>query len=528
MIDIFLSYRRETGTEICSFLYKFFTKKGYEVFFDHDSIRQGEYEKIIEKAIKECSVFLVLLSKKELDRCINDPEKDWMLKEIMLAIKYGKTIIPVAFKKDFVFPENTGLDALDHLSKQQICDISGPHCADLIQSKLFDIIKDLCLSSVVKMRNEYQNGINDSGYLEWELNTLESIYSDCGLCRLGEKTYPVVTIDGAASVVYPFDELNRKENYSENCEPLDYTELPLYEDFRRIVEPTIHYPDLYGYNNAGIILDDGKVCGFKAVPRTYKETAYTGHIMHYELWKAYKRLGGRSGSLDDLAIRKKIHTGVSSREVLLSGCNRSALSAVCISVIAKDRREKLYKIAIAQRSNDVACYPGYYSIVPTGGFELYELEYNQTPEVIRRNFHIIAALYREYIEEIFGDTNFDKPTGDDDFNRIFRNEHIRQLEKGIDAGNMKFEFLGVTFDLISLRPTFAFVLRIDDENYLDSNYFQRNSENKSLNFVPLSELESMESKKNKRVWIPESAGVYSMLKKNHLFIEAKEYGSKNT
>ena len=108
---------------------------------------------------------------------------------------------------------------------------------------------------------------------------------------------------------------------------------------------------------------------------------------------------------------------------------------------------------------------------------MFELENNQTQTVIQENFSIIGALFREYIEELFGDVDFGEPTGDDDLNRLFRNNKVRALRNGVKSGSYKFEFLGVDFDLITLRQTLAFVLRIDDENFFYDNEIKKNNEN---------------------------------------------------
>ncbi len=207
-----------------------------------------------------------------------------------------------------------------------------------------------------------------------------------------------------------------------------------------------------------------------------------------------------------------IHKDADPRDVMLSGCNRSSLADVSIAILAYDEIEGDYDIAVATRTHNVTCYPGYLSIVPSGGFELYELETKQNDWIIKKNFSIIAALYREYIEEIFGDEDFSKPTGNDDLKRLYRNEHIKALRKGIGKTYF-FEFLGVEMDLISLRPTFSFVLRIDDPDFLYSNEIKKNEENEDIRFISLSVFEEIAL--NCSEHDPE------LLKNNHLFNEVK-------
>ena len=520
MTDVFLSYRRETGSEFCSFLREILLQEGYSVFFDCHSLRQGAFDEQIDRAITECTYLLLILAPHDLDRCLQEPDDDWILHEVGLAKELGKIVIPVSIKKGFIFPKSTDNATLEYLSRQEICDVSGPDAAELVRTRLFQFMQE---SPATKLKEEYIQGLKKSEYQEWEASTLRSIYHDCKLVHLLGRTYPVVVYQGSEEVIFPFDALNKQENLLGRTAPLDYTDYPLYDDFKKIIGPTVHFPNLYGFTNAGILLDSsGKVEGFKAIPRTYKETVFSGHIMHYELWRAFQRFGKqRPATLTDLPIRKMIHTGQkSNQDVLLSGCNRSSLCDVCIAVLAYDELENDFDIAIATRSTSVACYPGYLSIIPSGGFELYELETKQDDINIQRNFKIIAALYREYIEELFGDEEFEQPNGDDDVRRLYRNEHIKAL-RGQIGKTYAFEFLGIIIDLISLRPTFAFVLKIDDPGFLYENQIRKNQENTDLRFLSLSELEkTIQAGEELSPLMPESAGVYTLLKENHLYKEA--------
>lgn len=520
MVDVFISYRRETGLEFGGFLYHTLTKDGYDTFFDVKSLRSGPFDEQIDRAIAECSYVLLLLSNSnDLTRCVSDPDHDWIVHELKLAIQYGKTLIPVVFKRGFRFPQDAGIPELAWLARQNICDLSGPDAAMMARETLYSFMNDSF--SAIHL-DAYNTGILQKDYLRWEMETLRSIYPDFDFVCEFDRLYPVVAVKGSEEVVYPFSALNDPANLEEIGKPIEADDSPVAREFKRLVGPNIHFPNLYGFTNSGIIFDEsGRVEAFRAVPRTYIETVMSGHILHYELWKTYLKLGAdRLATLDDLPLRKKIHGGRANQDVLFSGCGRSSLCDVCIAVLAFDEIEDDYDIAVAKRSTKVACYPGYLSIVPSGGFELYELEQMQTPIVIRRNFSMIAALYREYIEELFGDANYEAPTGDDDLRRLYRNDHIRELRKQIGKQYF-FEFLGVSFDIISLRPTFSFVLRIDDPAFLYNNDIRRNQENEDLRFVSLRDFEkTVVESEEKSPLMAESAGVYRLLKENRLFEEA--------
>lgn len=103
--DIFISYRRDTGAPYARILQLMLQQRGYKVFLDYDELKDGAFGKNIQKAIIGAPVFLLVLSKNSMDRCLN--EDDWVRQEIMLAIGHNKHVIPVNPDKSFNgFPED--------------------------------------------------------------------------------------------------------------------------------------------------------------------------------------------------------------------------------------------------------------------------------------------------------------------------------------------------------------------------------------------------------------------------------------
>lgn len=526
MYDIFLSYRRESGSEFASFLKLELTRLGYEVFFDADSLREGNFENHIDQAVDECTYFLLLLAPGDLKRSIDNPKEDWIIHESQQALDNGKIIIPICIKKGFEFPKNTDISTIDALSKINICDMSGVGAANLISTLLMDFMKD---NPSKELAEEYSKGIVTPEYIKWELETLKNIYYDIPFVSVFGKDFPAFVLPGSESVKYPFTSLTNIENLLPIEDEIDYRQYPWYNEFKKIVGPHIHYPNLYGYTNCGFNLDsNSNIESLVARPRTYKETVYTCHILQFELWSVYKKIGGkRLATLEDLPMRKKIHGKLSNKEVILSGCNRSALNDVTIAVIDYNERTEEYDIATATRSENVATHPNYFGFVPSGGFELYELEHNQTASVIEENFSVIGALFREYIEELFGDIEFGQATGNDDLNRLYRNPKIKDLRNGVKSGLYKFEFLGVDFDLVTLRQTLAFVLRIDDENFFYDNEIKKNEENKFVKFTSLKRLDDQIRNENPPV-LAETAATYALLTNHRLYKEMADNGFVKT
>ena len=100
--DIFISYRRDGGAETAKHLRDILTAKGYSVFFDTDSLRNGAFNQELINVIRNCKDFILILSPNALDRCVNDG--DWVRQEIACALESDKNIVPV-MHKNFRFPE---------------------------------------------------------------------------------------------------------------------------------------------------------------------------------------------------------------------------------------------------------------------------------------------------------------------------------------------------------------------------------------------------------------------------------------
>lgn len=99
--DVFISYRRDGGESTAKILRDKLSELGYQVFFDVESLRSGDFNTKLYSVIDECKDFLLVLSPGALDRCRN--EDDWVRLEIEHALKTKKNIIPVMLR-GFSFP----------------------------------------------------------------------------------------------------------------------------------------------------------------------------------------------------------------------------------------------------------------------------------------------------------------------------------------------------------------------------------------------------------------------------------------
>jgi 2-polyprenyl-3-methyl-5-hydroxy-6-metoxy-1,4-benzoquinol methylase len=101
--SIFISYRRSDGVYPAYLLYKDLVEKGYSVFMDVNSLRNGDFPDVIRDNIATCTDFILIVSPDTFSEKIIC-ENDWVRKEISLAIQYDKNIVPLFINA--VIPEN--------------------------------------------------------------------------------------------------------------------------------------------------------------------------------------------------------------------------------------------------------------------------------------------------------------------------------------------------------------------------------------------------------------------------------------
>lgn len=113
MTDVFLSYRRDGGEALAEILYTKLTERGYNVFYDKESLKSGLFEPKLYTEIEQCEDFVLILPPHALDRCL-ESEDDWVRCEIRHAILHKKNIIPVLMR-GFSFPPDLP-DDIRHVS----------------------------------------------------------------------------------------------------------------------------------------------------------------------------------------------------------------------------------------------------------------------------------------------------------------------------------------------------------------------------------------------------------------------------
>ncbi|XP_035416851.1 NAD(+) hydrolase SARM1 isoform X1 [Cygnus atratus] len=109
--DVFISYRRSTGSQLASLLKVHLQLHGFSVFIDVEKLEAGKFEDKLIQSVLSARNFVLVLSPNALDKCMADPEcKDWVHKEIVTALNSGKNIVPVTDHFEWPDPETLPKD----------------------------------------------------------------------------------------------------------------------------------------------------------------------------------------------------------------------------------------------------------------------------------------------------------------------------------------------------------------------------------------------------------------------------------
>ncbi len=91
--DVFVSYRRDKGSEIARVLAEKLQSRGYRVFLDVDSLGSGEWGEELKRRIEECPDFIAVVTDGYFVRCENPA--DVVRKEIAQALESKATVVPL-------------------------------------------------------------------------------------------------------------------------------------------------------------------------------------------------------------------------------------------------------------------------------------------------------------------------------------------------------------------------------------------------------------------------------------------------
>lgn len=280
-------------------------------------------------------------------------------------------------------------------------------------------------------------------------------FAQVSFCEGDTKEYEAITIS-TKPVDFPFkdicpkdsDHLERKEKISKEKYPgIQKKYKGFIKRYYRLINQTIKYPKRLGYMLDEIIFytnnDQEKKNNqvewyLDSYVGNYENNLKTSHVLEYELYKLYIKdrkyhlnIKEKCGKeiLKELPIRNYIHTNFENEcDVLTSGKNRSSLLGVQVFVLIKNH-SKEYDVLRIRRSENVVIKPGFLQFIPSGGFEAMNdcVDYDAQWD----NYSITKAVFRELLEECFGQDEDDKRACGYNISpdRIYYNDEISKLIK---------------------------------------------------------------------------------------------------
>ncbi|XP_055688003.1 NAD(+) hydrolase sarm1 isoform X2 [Lutzomyia longipalpis] len=119
-LDVFVSYRRNNGSQLASLLKVHLQLRGFSVFIDVERLEAGKFDNNLLQSIRQAKHFILVLTPRALERCIEDFEcKDWVHREIVAALNSNCNIIPIIDNFSWPEPENLPEDM------RSVCHFNG-------------------------------------------------------------------------------------------------------------------------------------------------------------------------------------------------------------------------------------------------------------------------------------------------------------------------------------------------------------------------------------------------------------------
>ena len=230
--DIFISYRRLDGRDYARSVMQGLKINGYpNIFFDYNSLRDGVFNTQIIDAIYSCNDFILVISPLALKNCSR--EGDWVTKEIRLALKYQKKIIPVVIEDTFQgWPEDFPED---------LSPIKNIHFHQLKVDEYFEYSIEMLTKRLTTAASTEQTSFKGlDNFSEIEQPTKERVYYKIKVdrkCRLfiDEEEIQILEASQLAKIPLPKGEYIRKIVDFDNGNILNEATLLLNSDKAEII-----------------------------------------------------------------------------------------------------------------------------------------------------------------------------------------------------------------------------------------------------------------------------------------------------
>lgn len=93
LYDVFISYRRETGSLFADLIYDEFVNRGIKAYMDREERKSGDFDERLLKVIAQSKNLVILVTKDAFKRC--SETNDWVRRELECALKENVFIVPV-------------------------------------------------------------------------------------------------------------------------------------------------------------------------------------------------------------------------------------------------------------------------------------------------------------------------------------------------------------------------------------------------------------------------------------------------
>lgn len=371
-----------------------------------------------------------------------------------------------------------------------------------------------------KIQTKFNKIINSKEYKEFKYNYLKNYYGEYLFTKdplNDNKKIPAFIIEyEKLKENEPVDSINYYDNLANDKSKMshifnlkhhkNYKNKIIHKEYNIIIGDKIKFPNRPGFMLKEIETKKDKMIGFTSYIGTYAENVYSSHILEYEIYKLYCKLKKKSFKKQLLKskVRNKIYN-ISNKDIknnstkslkkitkniLLSGKGRKSLLSTQMIVLMKNTDNE-YDIKIIQRSSNVAIAPGFYQLIPSGGFELED----NIKEINKEDYSIGCAIFKEYLEELFGIDEFKNNTQYSLNKSLMETDCIKEIEIMLKNGDAYFKFLGLIFNFTNLRYELSFALVINDENYIKNHKFLGNGESINHCFIPNITLSNFENNK---------------------------------
>ncbi|MFF2092730.1 hypothetical protein [Paenibacillus sp. NPDC058174] len=385
------------------------------------------------------------------------------------------------------------------------------------------LAKVIFFQKIDRNRKRYYKTLAAEEFQTWQMNVIKKLYGEQNLVSLFGISYVTAVYSASGSISDSYKNIGELES----VEIEDRIKLSgISKRYYRLMGKTIKRPDLAGFvlttmkRNAA-----GEITGFVAKMATYKLNVATSHVLEFELYLAYKKYKDRflrfskDQMLNRLKMRHNIHTSQREEEILVTGKGRYSLLGVQMLVVYLTEDDK-YQVLVIKRSEDVAVRPGYHQFVPSGGFEFFEKEKEINEINIGKNFDVELALYREMVEEIFGEVEFEHNTAGNPVDNIYKHKKVVDLRTWLKEGQANLEFLGSTVDLVTLRHELSFLLLINNKQF-SMNQFKLNHEGTNFEEIDIKNLYEKFGKGTKVRLNPTSASLLKLALDNSQTLKDK-------